>query len=73
MYEIANIFYIGDGNLMFILQQLSHTIRFVINGIRGTFWFRFDSILGTIEEQGIPILYRLIPTLFLSCDIRFLF
>jgi hypothetical protein len=32
-----------------------------MDGIRGTILLRFDSILGTIEKQGILILYRLFP------------
>ena len=61
MYEIANIFYIGNENLMLIWQQLSHAIRCAVYDILGTILFRFDSILGTIEKQGILILYRLFP------------
>jgi hypothetical protein len=38
---------------------ISHMIWFVVDGIRGTFWLRFDSILEKLEKQGIPILYRL--------------
>ena len=61
MYEIANILYIGNENLMLIWQQLSHAIRCAVYDILGTILFRFDSILGTVEKQGILIFCWLFP------------
>jgi hypothetical protein len=48
---------------------VSHMIWFVIDGIRGTFWLRFDSILEKIGETGYSYFVSIISLLYPDCMI----